>query len=115
MNEMIVPRKKAVPAHCNPRVTGRNGVSQTVARTILVWLERIGKNQTWLAEESGLSRKRVNEIAAGRQSEIHASTLFRLALALKLTPNVLYGYAHPDYVVHPKFTPGAARVFHGLV
>jgi DNA-binding XRE family transcriptional regulator len=97
---------------CNPRLSGRNGVAQTVARTIIIWRGRLEMTQTKLAELSGVSRKRVNEIEAGCESEIHGSTLFRLALALCVTPNVLYGYADPGYTPNPRLTPLAARVFH---
>jgi hypothetical protein len=65
----------------------------------------------------------LNEIESGYESEIHASTLLRLALALATSPNGLLGYSpYPTDVsgivselLDATAAPGSVRDFVALV
>ena len=103
--EIMIPRKRPVPQPCNPEVTGRCGISQTISREIL-WRRNLrGMSQTELAKRSGVSRKTLNAVESGQQENLHVRTLVRLANALKVTPNGLLGYSP-----NPREMSGIVRV-----
>ncbi len=85
-------QKKNNARPCNPEVTGRDSVEQTVARSVLSLRESLSLTQHELSDIAGISRKTLNEIEGGAKKEILLRTMMRLAVALNVSPNELLGY-----------------------
>src|SRR5580704_8418902 len=109
LGRMSVPWKSRVTSLCTPQATGLHSIAQTISLSILRYRDFRGMSQSELAQLSGVSRGRLNELEAGREGGIglHVVTLMRLCGALATTPDCMLGYC-----VDRRLMPG---VFAGLL
>jgi DNA-binding phage protein len=77
------------------------GMALKVTEEMLAILEKQGKNQTWLAQEMGVSRAHISKILNARPN-MTLLTVAKIAVALGTKPEISIGSPAPHVVSKPK-------------
>jgi len=78
------------------------GLALKVTEEMLALLEKKGKNQSWLAEEMGVTRAHISKILNARPN-MTLLTIAKIAVALSVKPEINID-SRPSVNVHDKLT-----------